>query len=156
MSINFATCFTGAASTSSTSTSGCITPLPTASSPSNCNYIVGTPNLDGKIHRNPPVCGADYPGSRCADEQCCSSYGICGPITNSQGQYVLRVHGVLTIVSQEEAYEHFCNATQADYRRTNCDGNIEDKTASSSTIMNLFQLRLIIVTAFLFGIFAKF
>jgi len=124
-------------------------------------YLPNTPNLDGTINRNPPTCGPDAPGSRCAVGQCCSATtGLCGPMTNSQGQYIVRVGGTLTVVSQAYATEFFCNGTNADYRQVACSSldsdDIEDKTAGSNTIVDLFQLRFIIVISLFVGIFARY
>jgi len=84
-------------------------------------YKDGTPNLQGSINI-PPTCGALAPNARCADGQCCSTSGMCGPVRSSDGFFHEMVDGISEIVSDDFAYNMFCTGTTADYRMVACDG----------------------------------
>lgn len=83
-------------------------------------YKPGTPNLGGKIRKNPPVCGARGKNNRCSEGQCCSKFGYCGPIKESDGLYYDYVNGKPKQVSLIEAYNLYCNNTVGDYRKYTC------------------------------------
>lgn len=105
---------TGTSSSSSTTS----TPAP---SNSLC-YKPNTPNLGGKIKKSPPICGANGNGRyRCAEGLCCSKYGYCGPIKESDGNYYDFSNGVSTKLSTDQAFYLYCNSSSSiDYRKYSC------------------------------------
>jgi len=110
--------------------------ITTGSASTQMCYLPGTPNLNGKINSNPPTCGVNAKRARCADGQCCSKYGYCGPIKEADGKY----YEDGKVITEEYAFYLYCNSTTADYRKVPCSTiqtvqaeNIELQDASTAT-----------------------
>lgn len=113
--------------------------ITTGSSSTEMCYLPGTPNLNGKINSNPPTCGVNARKARCADGQCCSKYGYCGPIKETDGKY----YEDGKVITEAYAFYLYCNTTTADYRKVPCatiqtiqDSNIELQDASFASTLN--------------------
>jgi len=113
---------TGRRSTTGKSTTGANSVMTTAMVNTQMCYVPGTPNLNGKINTNPPYCGDNSRKARCADGQCCSKYGYCGPRVDSQGRYYELIDDEYQYVTKEVAIALYCNDdSSADYRKVPCD-----------------------------------
>jgi len=119
-------------------------------------YLPGTPNLNGKSNGNPGSCGKKAPRARCTDNQCCSQWGYCGPVARKDGTYYESVDGKMKVVTQDFAYQLYCNKTQGDYRKVPCNsiqGGIESnevlgenkQTGSSNSLVDINYLRSLMV-----------
>jgi len=118
-------------------------------------YLPGTPNLNGKTNGHPGSCGKKAPRARCADNQCCSQWGYCGPVPRKDGTYYESVDGKNKVVSEAFAYQLYCNKTQADYRKVPCNsiqGGIQSneelgdkQTGSSNSLVDISYLRSLMV-----------
>jgi len=137
--------------TTSTSTS---TSTTTTGNDAMC-YLPGTPNLNGRIHHDPPTCGKKSPRARCADGQCCSRYGYCGPFADENGNYYEEVNGHYTHVSATFALSLYCNKTSGDYRKVPCSSiangqyevvNNDKQTGTASSLLNInFYMSFVLV-----------
>jgi len=115
-------------------TTGVAQKITTGTSSDMC-YLPGTPNINGKINSSPPTCGVNAKKARCADGQCCSKYGYCGPIKETDGKY----YEDGKQVTEAYAFYLYCNATTADYRKVPCSSvgllqsnNLENANASEA------------------------
>jgi len=96
--------------------------LTTGSSNTEMCYKIGTPNINGRINSNPPICGRKDRRARCAEGLCCSQYGYCGPFKNEEGVYYEYINGNYQYVSEEVAFGLYCNnQSYADYRKVPCN-----------------------------------
>jgi len=128
------------ASTSSSSTS-------TTGASGMC-YLPGTPNVNGTVLSNPPYCGINAKKARCADGQCCSKYGYCGPIPDSNGNYFEDVNGVYQQVTYDVAIGLYCGrGNQGDYRKVPCNtlnNNKDDTSAVGAGVSIKFDILLLL------------
>lgn len=95
------------------------------------------PNIDGETFF-PPRCGSNAPGSRCADGQCCSQFGFCGPIEASPGVYIEEINGVSQQVTFEQALALYCNNNQGDWRLIPCADQVSSASFIATSIVMTF------------------
>jgi len=135
---------TGKGTTTTTSSS-------TTGSSSGMCYLPGTPNVNGTILENPPYCGKNAKKARCADGQCCSKYGYCGPIPDTDGNYYEDIDGVYQTVTYDVAVGLYCGkGNQGDYRKVACSSlnNKDDTSADSAGVSIQFNSLLLIASVF--------
>jgi len=137
-------------SSTTTSTSTSTSGHGTSGSGAMC-YLPGTPNINGTILSNPPYCGKNAKKARCADGQCCSKYGFCGPIPDSNGNYFEDIDGEYQQVTYETAVPLYCNRNQGDYRKVPCSSlnNKDDESSASGGVSITFNF-LLLVSAIIF------
>jgi len=112
-------------------------------------YLPGTPNINGTILKNPPYCGKNAKKARCADGECCSKYGYCGPIADSSGNYYEEIDGVYQQVTYEVAIGLYCGrGNQGDYRKVPCSSlhNKDDNSTASAGVSINFDILLLLST----------
>lgn len=112
--------------TSTTGVKGTTTTTSSTGSSTGMCYLPGTPNINGPINSNPPTCTGT---ARCADGQCCSKYGFCGPILSNDGNYYENGQ----IITADYAFYLYCNSSKADYRKVPCSSGSTSTSTSTST-----------------------
>eukprot|EP01114_Cavostelium_apophysatum_P012784 TRINITY_DN2947_c0_g1_i1.p1 TRINITY_DN2947_c0_g1~~TRINITY_DN2947_c0_g1_i1.p1 ORF type:complete len:577 (-),score=113.15 TRINITY_DN2947_c0_g1_i1:162-1892(-) len=91
-------------------------------------YKPDAPNVNGTIYvyadpQANPMCGkGNRKDSRCADGQCCSEKGYCGPIARADGTFWEQTDPwTFKQVTADIATKKYCTNNQGDYRKIPCD-----------------------------------